>query len=551
MLVWTVAALAGPYVQKQVIDEGISKADWGALHTYAFLFFAVGAFQQTLGWGYNWLLHRTTQSVLHLMRVSLFEHLQSLSLPFYDKYKVGRLMSIMTGDIQAISQLLSNSLIVGAQDALVLLGIIFTLLFMNLKLSLLTFSILPAIAVTSVVLRRIIRDRYREWRRHSSIANGGLAENIAGARVTQAYGREEVNRASFDVLNSNFKNAIFSANRIAAGFGPTMDMISAVASAMLITYGGALVITHELSVGAFVAFMAYTQRFFEPIRDLSMRYNQVQAAMAASERVFATLDAQPEVFDKTDVALPPIKGRIRFENVQFGYLPERRVIHDLNLDIKPGEQVAIVGPTGAGKTSIISLACRFYDVQHGRILVDEVSIDQVTQASLRQQIGVVLQDPFLFAGTISENLRFGRPDATREELEEACRLVGLHDRIKDLPLGYETELSERGANLSAGERQLLSFARAILADPKILILDEATANVDTQTEAQVQEALRLLLTGRTAIIIAHRLSTIRSADRIVVLEAGRIAEIGSHQELVRAGGHYARLHNAAAGVMSN
>jgi ATP-binding cassette subfamily B protein len=548
MLGWTVANLAGPYTQKLIVDDALVRQSRDNLHLFAALFLLSNVVQQGFGWAYNWCLHRLAQSGLHILRVTLFEHLQTLSMSFYDKYKVGRLMSIMTGDIQAISQLLSNVIVVGVGDILILIGIIVTLLFMNTKLALLTFSILPGIAVTSFVLRRIVRNRYREWRRHSSIANGALAENIAGARVTQAFVREEINRRNFGELNRNFRDAIFSATRIAAAFGPSMDVIGAVATGMLITYGGALVISGELSVGALVAFITYTTRFFEPIRDLSARYNNVQAAMAGSERVFALLDTPPTVVDRPDaVELPPVQGRVTLEQVDFAYVPGRPVLHGITLDVRPGEQVAIVGPTGAGKTSIISLAVRFYDVSGGRIAVDGYPIDAVTQASLRRQIGMVLQDPFLFAGTISENLRFGKPDATRAEMEEACRLVGLHERIAALPLGYETTLAERGANLSAGERQLLSFSRAILADPRILILDEATANVDTQTEAQLQEALRFLLTGRTAIIIAHRLSTIRSANRIVVLEAGRIAEIGSHAELVRAGGHYARLHNALSG----
>jgi len=549
MLFSSFSNLAPPYLQKLIIDGPLASGSSDQLRSLAFVYIAAAVVQGISGIGFAYLLNRVAYEVLRSLRAGLFDHLQSLSLAFYDRYKVGRLMSIMTGDVNAISNLLSAGVLQTMADLVVLFGIVVTLFSMNSQLALISCALVPVIAVVTQLIRSRIRNSFREWRRTSSVVNGAVAEGIAGVRVTQAFSRQVENRRRFDVLNTDFREAVLHSTRIMAAFAPTMDLISSVGTALLLTIGGAMVLRGELTIGSLVAFLAYITQFFTPIRDLSVRYNSLQAAMAASERIFALLDTQPTVRDAPEArVLPRIHGRITFDHIAFGYNPERTILHDLALDIQPGEHVAVVGPTGAGKTSLISLACRFYDVQRGKVLVDGFPIDEVTQNSLRRQLGVVLQDPFLFSGTIAENLQFGKPDATHAEMEEACRAVGLSDFIASLPFGYATMLSERGADLSAGQRQLVSFARALLADPRILILDEATANVDTETEAKLQDALQLLMKGRTAIIIAHRLSTVRSANRIVVLEAGRIVEVGSHHELLQTGGHYAHLYRASVAV---
>lgn len=475
------------------------------------------------------------------IRRALFDHLQTLSMRFYDSYKVGRLMSRIIGDVSVLQEFVTWSIVGTARSLFLLTAILVSLGGRNLKLTLVVMVVLPPMAFLTRAWSARAREAWREVRRRIAIINGYLNETVTGMRVVQSFTREPTNALIFDDLNRRHLAANLGAARLSAVFFPSVDFLSAVAMALVLLYA-ALSDDRSLSAGDLTAFVLLVDRFFEPIRELSRRYNQLLATMAASERIFEILDLAPEVRDAPGAyALPPIRGEVRFDNLWFGY-DERPVLKGIDLLVPAGSTVAIVGETGAGKSSIINLVGRFYDRWSGGLSIDGHPVEAVTQASLRAQMGIVLQETFLFSGSIAENIRYGRLDADQAALEEAARAVGAHDFIVGLPEGYATEVGERGGKLSVGQRQLLAFARALLADPRILILDEATSSIDTETEQQIQRALRRLLAGRTAFVIAHRLSTVVGADRILVVEDGRIVEEGSHAELLAAHGAYHRLY---------
>ena len=545
MLVFTGTQVAVPYLIKIGIDDFILAGDLVGLSWIAGLFMLNAAVNWVANYSTEIALSRAGQRVLYRLRSDMFSHLQRQSLTFADKSEVGRIMSRVQGDVYQLQEFVAVA-VTTLGDMLSLVGIVTVMLVMNVKLGLIAMAAIPLLIVIVAFWQRLARASFVRTRTAISTVNGEFSQNITGVRVVQSMNRQKRNLEIFDGKNRDNRDASLFAGRLTAGLIPPVDILTALSIGLALLFGARMVNAGALEIGALTAYILYIQRLFDPVRSLTMQYTQLQRAMASGSRIFELLDMEPDLVDIPDAKdLPRLTGELEFRNVSFGYVPGQPVLENVDLHVKPGETVAIVGPTGAGKTTLVSLISRFYDVPRGQgaILVDGYDIRDVTRKSLASQISMVLQEPFLFSGTVRENIKYNHVDVTDQQMIAAAKAVGAHDFIVKLEDEYETVLHERGVNLSIGQRQLLSFARAIVADPRILILDEATASIDSYTEAMIQKALQTLLEGRTAIVIAHRLSTIRGADKIVVLNKGQIVEIGKHNALLDQDGLYAHLYH--------
>ena len=544
MLADSALTLLVPYLLKITVDTYISQGDQAGLIRISLLTAGTFLGLYIANRVQQYLLSLVGQRMLANIRRDLFFHLQELSLGYHDTHIVGVTVSRVMNDVATINDLLSQGIITLIGDLFVLVGIIVVMLIMNLRLALLTFTVLPLMLLVTIWFSRHARVAFRKTRSSVAKVVGGLAEDIAGVRVIQAFGQEDTTQENFSAVNEINRDANISAMSLSFIFLPAIEFLGILATAIVLWFGGRAVSSGTVTLGVLVAFLSYVTRFFDPVQELSRMFTTLQTAMAGGEQVVNLLDTLPEVLDRPEaVELPVIVGQVKFEHVSFRYRPELpEVLHDICLEIQAGQTVALVGPTGAGKTSIGNLIARFYDVTEGAVLIDGIDVRTVKQRELHRQIGLVPQDSFLFSGSIADNIRFGRPEASDEEVERAAKLANADEFVMAKPEGYKTRIQEGASNLSVGQRQLICIARAILTAPRILVMDEATSNVDSMTESLIQDALRKLLQERTAVVIAHRLSTIRNADLICVVQDGQIVEQGKHEALMDKAGVYAALY---------
>ena len=545
VLVVAGTTMAQPALIGLAIDDGIRAGDAGVLTAAALVFLGV-----TVGQAGATALQLVVnaslgQNMLQAMRMEMFRKYQALPLRFYDRQITGRLIGRMASDVEQIGEAVTEGAIGLVADVAILIGILVAMALLSWQLTLLAVAVSPLMLLSGIVFARVAQAAYRVMRTRTSTLNGVIAESILGMRVIQAFTREEVNARRFDEVNHAQARAQMRAITVTSSAEPAVELFTAVSTGLVLWFGGTLVLgeSDTVTLGVVTAFVLYVERFFGPVQELATRWGSIQAAMTSAERVFEILDTDETMHDQPDAGeLPRVRGEVRFDHVSFAYEAGRPVLHDANILAKPGDRIALVGATGAGKTTITNLLLRFYEVSDGSVSIDGHDVRSVSQASLRRQVGLVLQEPFLFSGSIHDNIAYGRADATRAEVIEVAKAVGLHEFLESLPFGYDTPIEERGGGLSTGQRQLVSFGRALLSDPRVLVLDEATSSVDTQTEGLIQDAMESMMRGRTSFVIAHRLSTVRNATEVLVMDQGRIVERGTHAQLLAKAGLYYNLY---------